>query len=106
MVEKITGSMLPKDGKDHVDMMVLSPDEAARGGPYAYFHQRQSKKLVVKIPPGIRHGQRIRLAGMGEPGAAGGRPGDLYLRIRVRKPLAEKLKKIAGDIQRSISGRK
>jgi curved DNA-binding protein len=39
------------------------------------------KTLVVHIPAGIRAGQRIRLAGQGGPGHAGGPPGDLYLEI-------------------------
>ena len=37
----------------------------------------------VKIPPGVREGQRIRLTGQGGPGHAGGPPGDLYLRVRL-----------------------
>jgi curved DNA-binding protein len=40
--------------------------------------------LRVKIPPGASDGTRIRLAGQGDPGARGGAPGDLYLRLRVR----------------------
>jgi curved DNA-binding protein len=42
----------------------------------------QRKNLSVKIPPGVREGQRIRLAGQGQPGM-GGAPGDLFLRIRI-----------------------
>jgi curved DNA-binding protein len=37
----------------------------------------------VKIPPGVRDGQRLRLAGKGEDGTGGGPPGDLYLRVRM-----------------------
>jgi len=37
----------------------------------------------VKIPPGVRDGQRLRLTGKGESGTGGGPPGDLYLRIRM-----------------------
>lgn len=40
--------------------------------------------LRVRIPPGSEDGSRIRLAGQGRPGASGGAPGDLYLRLRVR----------------------
>jgi curved DNA-binding protein len=41
------------------------------------------RELDVSIPAGVRDGQRIRLAGQGEPGSGGAPPGDLYLRIRV-----------------------
>jgi DnaJ-class molecular chaperone len=44
----------------------------------------QTKRLDVKVPAGVRDGQRIRLAGQGGPDGAGGPAGDLYLRIRVR----------------------
>jgi curved DNA-binding protein len=40
--------------------------------------------LQVRIPPGVREGQLIRVAGRGDPGPAG-RPGDLYLRVRLAK---------------------
>jgi DnaJ-class molecular chaperone len=92
LLEKLTGIKLPKDGADYNDTISLSSEEAVRGGPYAYLHRSQLKKLVVKIPPGIRHGQRIRLAGMGQPGTSGGKPGDLYLRVRIKSSLFEKLK--------------
>jgi molecular chaperone DnaJ len=44
---------------------------------------RKTRTLQVKIPPGIEDGARIRLTGRGEPGPAGGRPGDLYVMVRV-----------------------
>ncbi|MDD4934102.1 MAG: J domain-containing protein [Methylacidiphilaceae bacterium] len=39
----------------------------------------------VSIPAGVREGQMIRLAGQGQPAPPGGRPGDLFLRIRFAK---------------------
>ncbi len=42
-----------------------------------------TKNLEVTIPPGVRDGQRIRLAGQGEPGLGGGANGDLYLVVRI-----------------------
>ncbi|CNH52472.1 curved DNA-binding protein [Yersinia pekkanenii] len=42
-----------------------------------------SKTLKVKIPAGVRDGERIRLKGQGAPGFAGGANGDLFLIIRL-----------------------
>jgi curved DNA-binding protein len=36
----------------------------------------------VKIPPGVREAQLVRLTGQGETGMGGGRAGNLYLRVR------------------------
>lgn len=44
---------------------------------------RQTKRYKVNVPPGVRDGTRIRLAGRGEAGPRGGPAGDLYVVTRV-----------------------
>jgi len=44
----------------------------------------RARSVSVKIPRGVQDGVKIRLSGEGEPGAAGGPPGDRYLQIHVK----------------------
>ena len=41
------------------------------------------RRLEVKVPPGVRTGSRVRIAGEGRPGSGGGPSGDLYLLVTV-----------------------
>ena len=40
---------------------------------------RKSKKIQIKIPPGVDTGSKLRIRGEGEGGERGGPPGDLYV---------------------------
>ena len=44
----------------------------------------EERALEVEIPPGIHHGQQIRLTGEGHAGLVGGRAGDVYVEVRIR----------------------
>ncbi len=46
---------------------------------------QKEHKLTVRIPAGIATGQRLRLAGEGEAGLAGGPHGDLYVVVHVQE---------------------
>ncbi len=51
----------------------------------------KTKKLSVKVPPGVDTGDRIRLAGEGEAGTEGGPHGDLFVQMSVKQhPLFER----------------
>mgnify|MGYP000248982406 CR=1 FL=1 len=75
-------------------MITLSPQEAQRGGEVEYHYRKwgKSKNLVVNVPAGIRNGQRIRLRGMGALGKGGGEAGDLYLQVRIKRPLLRRIR--------------
>jgi curved DNA-binding protein len=45
----------------------------------------RDRTLKVKIPKGVKQGQRIRLAGQGAPGFGSGNAGDLYLEVEFRR---------------------
>ena len=44
----------------------------------------KSDRINVRIPAGVDNGSRVRVAGKGNAGARGGRPGDLYITVHVR----------------------
>jgi molecular chaperone DnaJ len=44
----------------------------------------EERALEVEIPPGIHDGQQIRISGEGHAGGAGGRAGDVYVRVHIR----------------------
>jgi len=44
---------------------------------------QQTRRISVKIPPGVDDGMKIRVPGQGEPGVAGGPRGDLYIIPRI-----------------------
>lgn len=91
LLQKATAGQ-PKKGADYHDVIRIDPSLAETGGPFAYHLRAYNRKLVVKIPPGTRDGQKIRLAGMGEEGKNGMPSGDLFLKVTFQKSLFEKIK--------------
>jgi molecular chaperone DnaJ len=43
-----------------------------------------TERIKVVIPQGVKEGSKVRVAGKGEPGFNGGKPGDLYLIIHIK----------------------
>lgn len=74
-------------GRDVEGDIMVTLEEALKGSTRGVSFQRSNSSATetyqVKIPPGVREGQRIRLSGQGEQGAGGAQSGDLYLRVRL-----------------------
>ena len=75
---------LPKQNLDQHIELEISQTEATAGGErtITYKQSKRTKKLVVKIPPGVGTGTKIRLKGMGKIEKK--KSGDLYLHIKVK----------------------
>ncbi|GAC1697098.1 MAG: J domain-containing protein [Candidatus Limnocylindrales bacterium] len=74
-------------GGDAEHLVEVSLPEACNGAGRTLELRAEDGKtrtLEVRIPAGVRDGQRIRLAGQGGPGQGGGPNGDLYLKVSVR----------------------
>jgi molecular chaperone DnaJ len=59
--------------------MIENPCRNCRGSGL----ERMTRKLKVKIPAGVDHGNQIRMVGEGEPGTNGGPHGNYYLEIDI-----------------------
>lgn len=86
----------PRKGRSHEAEVTISLEDAFSGATKTIALEtaetspdgavrRSTKNLKVKIPPGTADGSRIRLAGQGEQGAAGGPAGDLFLKVKLAK---------------------
>ena len=76
-------------GEDHHAKVAIALEDAYRGAARTLTLQSgeideqgrlrsRHRTLKVRIPKGVKQGQRIRLSGQGEPGLGGGPAGDLY----------------------------
>lgn len=86
------GAQFDAHGQDHHAKVLISLEDAYHGatrtislrtpevdaGGHVLSKERQ---LNVRIPKGVRKGQRIRLAGQGGAGIGSGKAGDLYLDV-------------------------
>ncbi|MFC1971479.1 DnaJ domain-containing protein [Chloroflexota bacterium] len=79
---------LPGHDLDHHVNLEITPTEATSGGEKRVTYQRGGlvKNLMVKVPSGVKTGNRIRLKGMGM--TVGNKSGDLYLHVQVKDRLS------------------
>lgn len=83
-------SKVQRRGRDIESEILVTLDEAMNGSERSLVIQAQDRRgekqtVTIRIPKGITEGQMIRAAGLGEPGQAGGPPGDLFLKVRLER---------------------
>ncbi|MEK6537572.1 MAG: DnaJ C-terminal domain-containing protein [Nitrospirota bacterium] len=75
-------------GKDLVYNLEIDLKDAYHGTSTYVNIQRgarlKSEQIMVKIPPGVDNGTKVRVAGKGGAGIRGGRNGDLYIITSIR----------------------
>jgi len=83
------GAAEPARGGDIEADLLVTIEEALHGTKKKISFRRDSQAQVetyeVRIPKGVREGQKIRLAGQGEGAGKRGQAGDLYLVVRFEK---------------------
>jgi len=82
----------PRRGADMEAPLQVQLSEALEGSERSFTIGRN--RVTVRIPKGVRSGQRLRVAGKGQSGEGGGPAGDLLLEIEV---LAHPLVRIDRD---------
>lgn len=74
-------------GADQEADIELTIEEAAKGSArnvHISAPGQKQRTLQVKIPPGVRTGSKVRVAGEAGPNPMGGPPGDLYLKVKLK----------------------
>ncbi len=77
------------DGKDIQVRVEVDLETAFRGGKQrirlpADVHHPQRQVVEVDLPAGVRHEQVLRFPALGFPGVAGGKSGDLLVKVGIR----------------------
>ena len=83
-VEVAPHPVLERRGDNLICPLPLTLAEASLGGRVEV--PTLTGNVVVRLPPGVQPGTRLRLAGRGVPSIRGGGRGDLFLDVRIHIP--------------------
>ncbi|MEI3395589.1 MAG: DnaJ C-terminal domain-containing protein [Clostridia bacterium] len=84
--EENKNEISPKRGEDIETEITVKLEEAFNGSEKKISLKTvegKMKKFTVKVPEGIRNGEKIRLLGQGRLGENGGKNGDLFIKINI-----------------------
>lgn len=90
-----TNKKMPQRGENIETQIDLSLEDAFEGINKTISLRAidgKMKSFSVKIPQGIRNGEKIRLIGQGKQGENGGKNGDLLIRVNIENSKKYKLK--------------
>jgi molecular chaperone DnaJ len=76
--QMVTSTPCPRCGGSGEEINSPCPDCRGQG------RRTEDKSFIVEVPAGVDNGSTLRLPGRGAAGPRGGRPGDLYVHLRVR----------------------
>ncbi|MDO9063150.1 MAG: DnaJ C-terminal domain-containing protein [Microbacterium sp.] len=76
-------SRAPARGSDIVASTTISFAQAINGETMT-LQSGDGRQVTVRIPAGVKDGQKIKLRGKGRPSPEGGEPGDLVITVTVR----------------------
>jgi len=77
------GGGFAQRGQDLQTSLTIDLLQAFRGDQVSV--NVNGKQLNIKVPKGIKSGQKIRLGGQGQPGSGGAGNGDLMVEVTIRK---------------------
>ncbi|MGM0575082.1 MAG: DnaJ C-terminal domain-containing protein [Myxococcota bacterium] len=79
------GRRRPARGRNVESELTIGFHEAYHGGERSFTLSGADgpETITVKVPPGIKSGQKLRVAGKGQPAPGGGPRGDLLLEVEV-----------------------
>ena len=92
--DDVFSGVFGQDGQDHKTDLTISLEDAFKGGKKSISlktvitegdgrSRSIAKTYEVTIPKGVTDGKRLRLSGQGGEASGRGKPGDLYLTIRI-----------------------
>lgn len=84
--EKISEKKMSRRGENIETEINISIEDAFRGKEQTIglrTIEGKLKKFTVKVPAGIQNNEKIRLVGQGKAGVAGGKNGDLFIKVKI-----------------------